>query len=123
PRPFAVPELVKLAVAGADGRLYSAVHVVGGRAVIGGLAREGLDAEPDPFLKIVATKPGALSVRNGRDLLLRYECGTILTGGENVVFSAGPVRGAFESIARAAGFEDHILVDYVEAVRSLVREM
>jgi hypothetical protein len=124
PRPFAVPELVKLAVAGSDGRIYTAVHAIGGtRPVISGLAREGLDADPDPFLKIIASKPGALVVRSGRDLLLRYECGTILTGGEDVVFSADPVRMAFESVGRAAGFEDHDMSDYVEAVRALVREM
>jgi hypothetical protein len=124
PRPFVIPELVKLAVAGTDGCIYSAVHVAGRRRlVIGGLAREGLDAEPDPFIKIVAIKPGSLSVRNGRDLLLRYERGAILTGGEDVVFSAGPVRRAFEALARAAGFEEHAVSDYVEAVRALVREM
>jgi hypothetical protein len=116
--------LVKLAVAGADGRLFSAVHLAGrDRLVIGGLAREGFDTSPDPFVKIVATKPGSLSVRSGRELLLRYERGTILTGGEDVVFSAGPVRAAFESIARTAGFEEHVISDYVEAARALVREM
>jgi hypothetical protein len=124
PRPFGVRELVKLSVAGGDGCIYSAVHVTGrSRLVISGLAREGFDAEPDPFLKIVASKPGSLSVRNGRDLVLRYERGAILSGGEDVVFSAGPVRRAFEAIARAAGFEDHAVADYVEAVRALVREM
>ena len=124
PRPFTIPELVKLAVAGGEGSIYSAVHLAGrGRLVIGGLAREGFDAEPDPFVKIVAHRPGSLSVRNGRDLVLRYERGAILTGGEDVVFSAGPVRRAFEAIARAAGFEDHVVSDYVEAVRALVREM
>jgi len=123
-RPFVVPELVKLAVADVDGRIYSAVHAVGGnRPVIGGLAREGLDAGPDPFLKIVASKPGTLSVRSGRDLILRYEYGSILTGGEDVVFAAGPVRTAFESIARATGFDEHDVADYIEAVRALVREM
>jgi sensor domain DACNV-containing protein len=124
PRPFAVAELVKLSVAGADGCIYSAVYVVGrNRLVISGLAREGFDAEPNPFVKIVATKPGSLSVRSGRDLLLRYERGAILTGGEDIVFSAGPVRRAFEAIARAAGFDEHAVSDYVEAVRALVREM
>jgi hypothetical protein len=119
PRPFVIQELVKLAVAGADGCIYSAVHVAGrGRLVIGGLAREGVDAEPDPFVKIVASKPGSLSVRISREVLLRYERGVIVTGGEDVIFSAGPVRRAFEAIARAAGFEDHAVVDYVEAVRA-----
>jgi hypothetical protein len=42
PRPFAVGELVKLAVAGADRRIYSAVNVLpDGSLVIAGLAREG----------------------------------------------------------------------------------
>ena len=124
PRPFMARELVKLAVAGGGGRIFSAVYAIGGaRLVIGGLAREGFDADPDPFLKIVAPRPGVLTVRNGRDLLLRYEGGALLTGGEDIVFSAGPVRAIFETIARDAGFEEHLVSEYIEAVRALVREM
>jgi hypothetical protein len=124
PRPFVIQELVKLAVAGVEGCIYSAVHVAGrNRLVIGGLAREGVDAEPDPFVKIVAGRPGSLSVRISREVMLRYERGVIVTGGPNVIFSHGPLRRAFEAIARAAGFEEHAVADYVEAVRALVREM
>jgi hypothetical protein len=124
PRPFAIPELVKLAVAGAGARIYSAVHVLDdGELAITGLAREGFNTDADPFVKIVASKPGCLSVRSGRDLLLGYERGVILTGGEDVVFSAGPVRRALETTARTAGMDEEAVPDYLDAVRSLVREM
>ena len=124
PRPFAVGELVKLAVAGADRRIYSAVNVrPDGSLVITGLAREGFSAAPDSFVKIIASRPGCLSVRRGRDLLLEYERGAILTGGEDVVFAAGPVRRALEDAAYVADLDDDAVSDYVDAVRAVVREM
>jgi hypothetical protein len=49
PRPFAIGELVKLAVAGVDRRIYSAVRMLeDGTLVISGLAREGLNTNPGP---------------------------------------------------------------------------
>lgn len=124
PRPFAIRELVKLAVAGADRRIYSAVNILqDGSLVISGLAREGFNVDTDPFVKILALRPGCLSIRSGRDLLLSYERGTILTGGEDAVFSAGPVRRALEATARAADLDEDALPDYVDTVRALVREM
>jgi DisA bacterial checkpoint controller nucleotide-binding len=124
PRPFTVGELVKLAVAGFDRRIYSAVSVQrGGTLAIAGLAREGFNVDADPFLKVVATRPGSLSIRSGRDLLLAYERGAILTGGDEVVFSAGPVLRGLEAAAHAAQLDGDVVDDYVRAVRSLVREM
>jgi len=124
PRPFVVRELVKLAVAGVDRRIYSAVRVLeDGSLAITGLAREGLNADSDAFVKIVASSPGCLSIRRGRDLLIGYERGTILTGGEELVFSAGPVRRALEATARSAGLDGDPVSDYLDAVRSIVREM
>ena len=76
PRPFAVGELVKLAVAGADRRIYSAVNVLpDGSLVIAGLAREGFSVVSDPFVKIIASRPGCLSIRRGRDLAARVRAG------------------------------------------------
>jgi DisA bacterial checkpoint controller nucleotide-binding len=124
PRPFAIRELVKLAVAGADRRIYSAVNILrDGSLVISGLAREGFNVDIDPFVKIIALRPGCLSIRSGRDLLLTYERGTIMTGGEGAVFSDGPVRHALETTARAADLDDDAIPDYVDTVRALVREM
>jgi hypothetical protein len=124
PRPFAIRELVKLAVAGVDRRIYSAVGVLeNGSLAITGLAREGLNADSDAFVKIIASNPGCLSIRRGRDLLLGYERGTILTGGEELVFAAGPIRRALEATARAAGLGGEAVSDYLDAVRSIVREM
>jgi hypothetical protein len=124
PRPFAIRELVKLAVAGVDRRIYSAVNILPDASlVISGLAREGFNVDPDPFVKIIASRPGCLSIRSGRDLLLAYERGSIRAGGEDVVFSGGPVRRALEATARSADLDDDAVPDYVEAVRSLVREM
>jgi len=124
PRPFVVAELVKLAVAGADRRIYSAVNVMpDGSLVIAGLAREGFSVVSDPFVKIVTSRPGCLSIRSGRDSLLEYERGAILTGGDDILFTAGLVRRALEETAHAADLDDDAVPDYVDAVRSLVREM
>jgi len=124
PRPFAIRELVKLAVAGVDRRIYSAVRVVeDGSLAITGLAREGQNADSDAFVKIIASNPGCLSIRRGRDLLLGYERGTVLTGGEELVFAAGPIRRVLETTARAAGLDGDAVSDYLDAVRSIVREM
>src|SRR5262245_10998405 len=124
PRPFAIRELVKLAVAGVARRIYSAVGVLeNGSLAITGLAREGLDADSDGFIKIISGTPGCLSIRRGRDLLLGYERGTILTGGEELVFSAGPIRRALEATAAEAGLEGAAVSDYLDAIRSIVREM
>lgn len=124
PRPFAVRELVKLAVAGVDRRIYSAVRVMDdGSLAITGLAREGVNADSDAFVKIIASNPGCLSIRRGRDLVLGYERGAILTGGEELVFSAGPIRRALEATAAAAGLDGAAVSDYLEAVRSIVREL
>jgi hypothetical protein len=124
PRPFSIGELVKLAVVGTDRRIYSAVSLLpDGSLVISGLAREGFNVDPDPFVKIIASRPGSLSIRRGRDLLLAYERGFVLKGCEDVVFSGGPVRRALEATARAADLDESVVPDYVEAVRSLVHEM
>lgn len=124
PRPFDVGELVKLAVAGADRRIYSAVNVLpDGSLVIAGLAREGVSVVSDPFVKIITFRPGCLSVRSGRESLLEYERGAILTGGDDILFTAGLVRRALEEAAHAADLDDDAIPDYVDAVRSLVREM
>jgi hypothetical protein len=56
-------------------------------------------------------------------LLLEYERGAILTGGEDAVFAAGPVRRALEDTAHAADLDDDAVPDYVDAVRAIVWEM
>jgi hypothetical protein len=123
PRPFTVGELVKLAVAGVGRRIYTAVNMRPDQSlVIAGLIHEGFNVDPDPFVKIIASKPGCLSIRSGSDLLLGYERGTILTG-EHVGFNAGPVRRALEAMSLAAGLDNDAVADYVHVVRSLVEEM
>jgi hypothetical protein len=124
PRPFAIRELVKLSVAGVERRIYSAVRALeDGSLAITGLAREGANADSDAFVKIVTSTPGCLSIRRGRDLLVGYERGAILTGGEQLVFSAGPVRRALEAMADAADMRGASVSEYLDAVRSIVREM
>lgn len=123
-RPFRVSELVKLSVASGQGRIHTAVSVTGdGRLAITGLAREGEDVGEDGFVTVETSRPGSLSIHSGRDRLLDYERGAILTGGEDVVFSAVRVRRALESAARAAGVDERDVADYLEVVRALVREM
>ena len=67
-----------------------------------------------PRLPLDSSRPGSSA---------RYERGTILTGGEELVFAAGPVRRALETTARAAGLDGDAVSDYLDAVRSVVREM
>jgi len=122
-RPFSIPELVKLGVASADDRLYSAACVVDGRLALIGLAREGPSADADPFIKIVASRPGSLSVRSGRSWHVEYERGTIVTGGEDVVLTSSPVRHALELSAQAAGMEEESVTGYLDAVRALVAKL
>jgi hypothetical protein len=124
PRPFSVPELVKLAVvtSSAD-RVYTKVRLVEGRLQIAGLAREGFNYEGDPYLKVMVPKPGSLSVRTGHDRVLDYERGSLLTGGEEVAISAGPVRRALEAFAREADLSGEAVGAYLDMVRAVVREM
>jgi hypothetical protein len=124
PRPFEARELVKLAVTSSHGRIYVAVGVIDPHTIaITGLAREGITVGPDPFVKIVASRPGCLSIRNGRDLLVEYERGTILTVGVGQVLSSGPLHHALVTIARTAGVDDDVIAHYLDAVAFLVREI
>jgi hypothetical protein len=122
-RPFTIPELVKLGVASTDERLYSAACVLDGQLALIGLAREGPSADGDPFIRIVATRPGCLSVRSGRSWHVEYERGSILSGAEDVVLAPGPVRDALEASARGAGMEDENVAEYLDAVRALVTRL
>jgi DisA bacterial checkpoint controller nucleotide-binding len=124
PRPFASIELVKLGVSGTDHRIYSAVGVLpDGRLAITGLAREGFNSGPDPFIKIVASRPGCLSIRSGRELVIEYERGSIRAFDEDEELSAGPVRQGLEAIARSAGVDDDVVPHYLDAVAFLVHEI
>lgn len=123
PRPFASRELVKLAVAGGDRRIYSAVGVLDdGQLAITGLAREGCHTGADPFIRIIAPRPGCLSIRGGRDLAVEYERGVVVTVSEDALFAAAPVRDALETIARSAGMDDETVGPYLDTVVLLVRE-
>ena len=125
PRLFAPRELAKLAVASVDRRMYSAVGVLeDGTLAILGLAREGVNTGPDPFVKIVTSRPGCLSIRSGRELVIEYERGAILAVTDDQVFAAdGSIHGALTAIARSGGVEDHVIPHYLDAVVFLVREM
>lgn len=124
PRPFATHELVKLGVSGTDHRIYSAVGVLDdGRLAIMGLAREGFNGGPDPFIKIVASRPGCLSIRSGRDLVIEYERGSIRAFDEEDEHSSGPFHRGLEAIARSAGVDDDVVPHYLDAVAFLVHEI
>jgi hypothetical protein len=124
PRPFVPRELAKLAVASVDRRLYSAVGVLeNGTLAVMGLAREGVNTGPDPFVKITASRPGCLSIRSGRELVIEYERGAVLAVTNDQVFDAGSIHAALTAIARRSGVEDHVVSHYLDAVSFLVREM
>ena len=122
-RPFTIPELVKLGVASTDERLYTAACAHDGKLALIGLAREGPSADSDTFIKVIATRPGSVSVRCGRSWHVDYERGSILSGAEDVVLAPGPVREALEASARGAGMEDDSLAGYLDAVRALVTRL
>jgi sensor domain DACNV-containing protein len=124
PRPFASREFVKLAVAAGDHRIYTAVGVLeDGALAITGLAREGIHIGADPFIRIIASRPGCLSIRGGRELAIEYERGVVVTVGDDALFAAGPVHRALETIARSGGIDAEIISRYIDAVGSLVREI
>src|SRR5688572_27747036 len=125
PRPFVPRELAKLAVAGADRRIYSAVGVLDdGSLAITGLAREGVNSGPDPFVKIVTSRPGCLTIRSGRELVIEYERGAILAVTDDPVFAAdSSIHRALKAIACDSGVEEHVVPHYLDAVAFLVREM
>jgi hypothetical protein len=125
PRPFTPRDLAKLAVASADRRMYSAVGVLDdGTLAIIGLAREGVNVGLDPFVKIITSRPGCLSIRSGRDLVIEYERGAILAVSDDQVFAGdGSVHRALTAIARNGGVEDEVVPHYLDAVSYLVREM
>lgn len=123
PRPFSVRELVKLAVATADDRMYTMVRLADDRLFVTGFAREGINFEDDPFLKLVVAHPGGLSIESGRDRVVAYEHGCIRGGADNLLFDAGLVRRALERIARAAGIEPDGVPEYIHAVQAIVRQI
>jgi hypothetical protein len=90
---------------------------------ISGLAREGLNAGPDPFVKIIASRPGCLTIRSGRELVVEYERGTILTAGNGKAFSAESVHRTLTAIAHSADVNDMVVPHYLDAVDFLVREI
>ncbi|NUP11524.1 MAG: hypothetical protein HOW73_36225 [Polyangiaceae bacterium] len=123
PRPFALEELVKLAVVSRSERVYTKVGLRRGRLEILGLTREGNNGEGDPYLKVLAPRTGDMSIRCGREHLIDYERGAVVNTGDNVVFKRGAVRRTFEEAATALGLHGRGVDAYVDAVRALVREM
>lgn len=123
PRRCTVPELVRLAVVTSSERMYTRVRLADGDLEITGLAREGFNYEGDPFLKVLSMRPGTLSIRSGHDRILDYERGGVLTGGEDVVLSAGPVRRQLERFAREEALHGEAISDYLDMIRAIVREM
>jgi hypothetical protein len=123
PRAFAVPELVKLGVVTRSERMYAKVEVGEQGLYLAGLAREGSNDAADPYLKVLAQSPGCLTLLRGEDRLLEYTHGYIDAAGEDVILARGAVRRALESCAKSAGFGEDVMIDYLNTVRSVVREM
>ena len=123
PRPFSVPELVKLGVVTRSERMYAKVEVGEQGLYLAGLAREGSNDGADPYLKVLAQSPGCLTILRGEDRLLEYTHGYIDAAGEDVILARGAVRRALESCAKSAGFGEEVIPDYLSTVRAVVREM
>lgn len=123
PRGFSTNELVKLAAATTNGRVFVQVSLEEGRLVITGLAREGVNLEGDRALKIVVQKPGGLSIRVGRHHALDYEHGHVQSLASDVILTGGPVRRALERAASACGLPSSARGRYLDAVRLLVAKL
>ena len=125
PRPFVPRELAKLSVVSAERRIYSAVGVLeDGSLAITGLAREGVNSGPDPFVKILTSRPGCLEIRSGRELVIEYERGAVMAVTDNPVFATeSSIRRALKTIASNSGVEEHVVPHYLDAVSFLVHEM
>ncbi len=123
-RRFCVAELNKLSVVTRSERTYIKVAVsAGGRQRIVGLVREGQNREGDPYLKVVASRPGWLSIGCGQEELVDYASGKLHLTLPDVVLEPGPVRRVLETAARHAKLGDATRDDYLATVRALVREM
>ncbi len=122
-RPFSVAALVKLGVVTRSERMYTKVELSDRGLRVAGLTREGVNREGDPYLKIVAPRPGVLSIRRGNQALLEYEHGRVGASSEDVVLVPGVVRRALEAAALNAHLGDASIGDYLNTVRAIVREM
>lgn len=122
-RPFTVSELVKLGVATRSDRMYTKVELHGHTLRIVGITREGRNGEGDPFLKVVSSRPGTLSVRRGGEGVLEYERGQIDRGVEDPTVIEGPVKRALERCADRARLGRASYRDYLATVREVVRQM
>jgi hypothetical protein len=122
-RPFSVRELVRLGIVTRGERMYLKVELREGGLYIAGLAREGQNRAGDPYLKVLARRPGVLSVRRGDEHLLEYVRGEVAAVAEDVVACPGVVRRALEACARRARLGDSVFPDYLAMVREVVAEM
>lgn len=122
-RPFTVSELVKLGVVTRSDRIYTKVALSDRGLRVVGLAREGVNREGDPYLKVIAPRPGVLSIQHGHQEVVEYEQGRIEARHQDVFFAWGVVRRALETAARNAQLGDASMTDYLDTVRALVREM
>jgi hypothetical protein len=73
---------------------------------------------------IVTSRPGCLSIRSGRELVIEYERGAILAITDDPVFAEhGSVHLALTGIARSAEVDLDVVPHYLDTVSFLVREM
>lgn len=122
-RPFGASELVRLGVVTHGDRMYTKVELSDRGLRVVGFAREGLNREGDPYLKVVAPRPGVLSLGRGNERLVEYEHGRLGDRAEDVILAAGVLRRSLEQLARDAGLGDATIGDYLHTVRALVRAM
>lgn len=124
PRPFDPAELAKLATIETADPLFTAVRSdARGGLEIFGLERAGPGAPPDDALRVVAGKPGHLSLRAGGDGFLEYQMGRVQPAAQSLLATAGPVREALESAARCSSFEHSAWARYLDTLRRVLSRM
>lgn len=90
PRPLKIGELVKLSIVSVDERLYTVVSPgPDGMLAVSGLAREGVQAKGDRYLRVIASRPGRLSILASDDRFLEYERGAVLAETDRIVREVG----------------------------------
>ena len=123
PKPCTASELRRLSRATMPTSTFVHVGVADDVLVLRGLARQGIGAEEDRFVSIVAPEPGRLEVWAHGRRELDYAHGRVMPAPENVILAAGPVQRALRGAAEAAGVSERAWSAYLNAVAGVVRAM
>ena len=122
-KPCTAVELRRLSRATMPDSTFVHIAIADDGLVLRGLARQGIGAEEDRFLAIVAPDAGRLELWAHGRRELDYAHGRVMPAPENVILAAGPVQRALRSAADAAGVPERAWPAYLDGVAGIVRAM